>query len=235
MIAIRFQDALTHLYRWACERLYAEWAWSYDWVSWLVSFGRWSTWRRTALRTVAPLDPAHPPLRILELGFGTGHLLADLARAGHHVYGLDRSAVMPLIAARTLARAQTIAPCVQGQGQRMPFADQSFDVIVTTFPAPFLLEEATLRECARLLSAPSTARTALTPTALGGQMVVVGLWVTLSPRWLGRWLPFFYGDPSDELMTMLRQRFAAAGFTVTDTTHTDRPFAVGSIIAHFVQ
>ena len=27
------------LYLWACHRLYNEFAWAYDWVSWLVSLG----------------------------------------------------------------------------------------------------------------------------------------------------------------------------------------------------
>ena len=61
---------IAQAYAWACERLYDEMAWSYDAVSWLVSAGRWSSWRAGAWAWVVD-EP------ILELGVGTGVLLAD--------------------------------------------------------------------------------------------------------------------------------------------------------------
>ena len=64
--------------------LYHELAWTYDMVSWLVSFGAWRKWQQSALPYVR--GPA-----VLELGHGPGHILVQLAGAGYTVVGLDRS------------------------------------------------------------------------------------------------------------------------------------------------
>jgi SAM-dependent methyltransferase len=50
---------------------------------------------------------ARHPGRVLELGCGTGRLLMPLARAGHHVLGLDNSLPMLELARRKLAAEQT--------------------------------------------------------------------------------------------------------------------------------
>ncbi|NTV64514.1 MAG: hypothetical protein HGA65_13385, partial [Oscillochloris sp.] len=54
--------ALAHLVRWAFERLYREFAWTYDMVAVAVSGGLWRRWGLAALPYVRG--------RVLELGFG---------------------------------------------------------------------------------------------------------------------------------------------------------------------
>ena len=39
-------NRIARLYLWACHRLYNEFAWTYDSVSWLVSLGHWWGWRK---------------------------------------------------------------------------------------------------------------------------------------------------------------------------------------------
>lgn len=94
---------LQRLYAWACERLYAELAWSYDWVSWWVSFGYWAQWRALALAYVQ--GP-----RLLELGFGTGELLPKLAVLTPLTVGLELSPAMHWQARHKLARHGLTSP-----------------------------------------------------------------------------------------------------------------------------
>jgi ubiquinone/menaquinone biosynthesis C-methylase UbiE len=140
---------IKRLYAWACERLYAELAGWYNLISWLVSFGQWDRWRRLALHQLQGA-------RVLELGFGTGELLPHLAARTALTAGLDLSPAMHNQARRKLATVGLSLPLVQAQAQAMPFADHAFDTVVATFPAPYILEPATLIECARLLTPPST-------------------------------------------------------------------------------
>lgn len=139
-----FTNAIRVLYLWAYDRLYHELAWSYDLVSWLVSLGRWDGWRRAALRFVRG-D------RVLEVGFGTGDLLPLLAVKAERALGLEASPAMHRIAARKLERRHVKLPRIQGLAQRLPFADESIDSIVCTFPAGYILDPAVHAEFARVL------------------------------------------------------------------------------------
>lgn len=154
-----FRHLYLHLYR----LLYSQLAWSYDGVSWLVSLGRWSAWRRAALAFVVGS-------RVLEVGFGTGELLPLLARGeGRRAIGLEASAAMQVLTARKLGRQRHTIPRVQGLVQYLPFATGSVDTVVTTFPAAFILDPAAHREFARVL-------------APGGRLVVVDVvWMGGNP------------------------------------------------------
>ncbi len=116
----------------------------YDPVSYLVSQGAWRAWQRAALPYV--LGPC-----VLELAHGPGHLLLDLKAEGHEVVGVDVSPAMLRLAQHRLARAGVALPLVRATAPDLPFALTTFNTIVSTFPAPFILEPATLRALARLL------------------------------------------------------------------------------------
>ena len=140
--------------------LYNQLAWAYDCVSWVVSLGRWDSWRRAAL-------PFVQGEQVLEVGFGTGALLSDLNRGRRRVFGLEPSAAMQRISARKLGQCGQTVPRLQGTAQRLPFVDRAFDTIVTTFPASFILDKGAHREFARCLRP-------------GGRLIVVE--VVLSSR-----------------------------------------------------
>ncbi|WP_298983390.1 class I SAM-dependent methyltransferase [Caldilinea sp.] len=204
-------------YAWACERLYHELAWQYDWVSWLVSLGRWDAWRRVALGEIEarkrPID-----LPMLEIGFGTGDLLLTAQRLGLAMIGLEFSSQMHAVASAKALKEKLEAPRVQATAEAMPFADGCFGALLATFPAPFLLKATTLGECARVLNAE-------------GLFVVVGLWVT--PLLAGRRinLPLLYATPSPSLLASWTEAFASAGFVVDIQGKAAANAEVGVLVA----
>ena len=143
---------------------------------------------------------------VLELGFGTGVLLTQLAQAGYTTWGVDASPSMVDIAQRRLERDRSHAYLIQGRGQALPFADEQFDTIVATFPAPYILEAATLAECARVLRKADTAQVG------GGRLVIVGLWVELANPRLRHLPAVFYGAPAPDFVAELHSRLAHHGF-----------------------
>lgn len=184
------------LYLWACERLYHEFAPGYDQISRLVSAGAWPAWRRSVL-------PHMKGERVLEIGFGTGELLAEMARLQTvQVKGLELSSQMQAVALRRLAAGEQSAPRTQASAAAMPFAAQCFDTVAATFPAPYILEPDTLAECARVLDT-------------GGRLVVAGLWVRAHNRRLRRVLPIFYADPPACALARIAEQVEKAGFQVT--------------------
>lgn len=119
--------------------LYTRLAWGYDGVAWLVSAGQWYRWAGAAL----PFIEAGP---VLEVGCGRGRLLRPITRLGWSVVGVDYSWEMARHAARSSAQ-----PVAQGDALALPFPDGHFATLITTFPAPYVLEEATQREFARVV------------------------------------------------------------------------------------
>lgn len=149
------------LYRWACQRLYNEAALLHDIAAWLVSLGRWAKWRRLAYNHLTGKQ-------ILEVGFGTGDLLIELAQKGQwKVIGLERAPAMQRITARKMKQKGIFAPRVRATTSALPFASASFDTILSAFPAEYIVEEQTLGEFARVLRSHT------------GRVVVVGLFVHL--------------------------------------------------------
>lgn len=131
-------------WRWLFQLLYNQLAWAYDGVSWVVSLGKWRHWQRAAI-------PRLKGRRVLEVAFGTGNLLIDLARAGYHTYGLELSPSMVRIARRKIKRRGLAILLCRGQAQMLPFAPESFDSVVVTFPTEFICDPASLGEMDRVL------------------------------------------------------------------------------------
>lgn len=129
---------------WCFNLLYHPLAWSYDLVAALVSCGQWQRWVNCAL-------PQLSGPRILELGYGPGHLQQELAQKGLHVYGIDASRQMSRLAARRLQRAGLPIRLTIGYAQMACFPSQSFEQVVATFPSNYLLKPACLGEIWRLL------------------------------------------------------------------------------------
>ena len=151
------------------RRLYNELAWTYDLVAWTVSLGRWNAWGRMAI-------PHLRGERVLELAHGPGHLLVAMAQQGLSPVGLDCSPHMGRQAQRRLRGAGLPVPLVQARAQALPFCDGSFDSAVAAFPTDFIVDDATLRETARVLRSPEPAA-----GRSGGRLVVVA-WARLTQR-----------------------------------------------------
>lgn len=206
---------IASLYAWACERLYYEFAWSYDVVSWIVSGGRWGKWRRAALDYVVERETNG---KTLEIGFGTGELLIEARQRGQTITGLELSPAMQAVTSRKLRRNNLRIPRVQASALQLPFASESFDNIISTFPAPYILAPETLRECQRVLA----------PT---GRLIIIGLWTTVELPWLAKLLPLFYGKADPDLVAAIDQRLAAAGLHAKFLEHADGFVRVSVLIA----
>jgi|HigsolmetaAR202D_1030399.scaffolds.fasta_scaffold00025_59 Methylase involved in ubiquinone/menaquinone biosynthesis len=160
--------------RWAFERFYNEYAWSYDSVAWLVSRGLWQAWTQAALPFLEG--------QVLELGCGTGYVQLARAQQKLPIVGLDASPFMLGHSRKRLARAGYAAYLVQARSQKIPFADQSFDSVLSTFPSDYILHPDTLREIVRVLR--PNGRFVLVDAAhftqhdLYAQLVDIAYWLT---------------------------------------------------------
>ena len=74
-----------------------------------------------------------PGMELLDVACGTGHATIPAAREGARVTGLDPSAHLLAIARERAADAMVEVAWVEGDVQRIPFADASFDRVVSTF------------------------------------------------------------------------------------------------------
>jgi len=209
------------LYLWACNRLYNEFAWAYDWVSWLVSLGHWWGWRLAALEYVPPPRPSPNGgggPRVLEVGFGTGDLLIEMARRGWDVWGLDLSPAMQRVTARKLQKRGLWVPRTRARVQQMPFPDGAFDAVVTTFPAEFILQLPALREFARVL------RT-------GGRLVVGGVYIQTDTAAFKQAFHFVFGLVGLSRLPRYGDLIDQVGLRVTEVEHAGRFARVQIIIA----
>lgn len=121
--------------------LYHPFAFTYDLVAWLVSFGKWNDW-------VLSIFPHIAGTRILELGHGPGHLQRFLRGRGLDPVALDESLQMSRIAARRLGQGHKLARALS---QSLPFPSNSFDTLVSTFPSEYIVDPRTLSEIERVL------------------------------------------------------------------------------------
>jgi SAM-dependent methyltransferase len=202
---------LVRAYVWACERLYDQLAPAYDLVSWLVSFGQWRRWQTGVWRELR----GHA---VLELGCGTGAVLVTGTRQGKAMTGVDRSPRILAVAMQRISTSHSEAKLIQGDGNSLPLASHSFDSVVATFPASYILQAATLAEVRRVL--PS-----------GGCFVIAGLWVEVrAGQWRPR-LPVFYGKPDDAALAQILQRLADAGFDAHWVEQRHGWFTVGTLVA----
>jgi ubiquinone/menaquinone biosynthesis C-methylase UbiE len=140
------------LVRFGFRLLYNELAFTYDFVSQIVSLGAWRCWQRAALNYIG----VHSDGLVLELAHGTGNLQIDLKNAGYRTVGYDLSPYMGRIARKKLIRNQLHADLVRGKAQELPFASGAFTTIVATFPTDFIFEPMTLKELHRSLKNDGT-------------------------------------------------------------------------------
>ncbi len=187
--------------------LYHEMSWTYDWVSAAVSAGHWNEWVRQAI-------PFVRGARVLEVGFGPGNLLLDLASSGRAVYGVDRSSEMVRQFRARWKRgkknqlngyAQSVR-ILQGDGTRLPFPSGCFDSVIVTFPTEYIFLPATAVELSRVL-APA-GRLILVPTA----------WITgKSLRERAASLLFWVTGQSEPVQTRWHTPFDDLGMRVQTT------------------
>lgn len=187
------------LVKFAFRLLYHEMAFTYDFVSFVVSFGQWRCWQQA---TIQHLPDAGKGL-ILELAHGTGNLQLDLYAANYSSIGYDLSAQMGQIAQGKMLRHNLTPQLAQGLAQHLPFADESFAAIVSTFPTNFIMQPDTLKETYRVLQSD-------------GHMIVVLSGVMISSDWLTKFIEFLYKitGQREEIDFDPENYFGGYGFTI---------------------
>ncbi|PJF39878.1 MAG: methyltransferase domain-containing protein [Chloroflexi bacterium] len=202
--------------------LYNELAFTYDIVSAIVSLGAWHCWQRAALDHLAAPSSS---VRVLDLAHGTGTLQLDLHTRGYAVVGYDLSPAMGRITQKKL-RKNNLAPnnLVCGLAQQLPFADNSFDAVISTFPTNFIVAPETLREIYRILMPH-------------GQLIIVSTAKLTGGGPIGTFLEWLYritgqrGDSGFDFVAYLAQ----FGFTAQPHHATCPRSEVTVIIARIVQ
>lgn len=103
----------------------------YDWLVWLVTFGREGIFREKVLR-LARLEPGES---ILDVGCGTGTLaIAAKRHVGPtgSVHGIDASPEMITRASRKARKAGLEVLFESALAEALPFPDAHFDAVLTT-------------------------------------------------------------------------------------------------------
>jgi demethylmenaquinone methyltransferase/2-methoxy-6-polyprenyl-1,4-benzoquinol methylase len=115
----------------------------YDLTNDVLSLGQTRLWRRAVARAVA----ARPGERVLDLGAGTGTSSLPFAAAGARVVPCDFSFGMLREGRKRYPRL----PFTAGDATRLPFADDSFDSVTTSFALRNVHDtDAALRELLRV-------------------------------------------------------------------------------------
>jgi demethylmenaquinone methyltransferase/2-methoxy-6-polyprenyl-1,4-benzoquinol methylase len=118
----------------------------YDRTGAVMSFGQDPRWRAAMVDAVDP----QPGQRVLDVATGTGMVARALARRGAIVTALDQSAAMLNVARAHEHRGIAF---VQGEAERLPFTDASFDALTFTYLLRYVDDPAaTLRELARVVT-----------------------------------------------------------------------------------
>ena len=179
--------------------LYHQFAWTYDFVAALISLGRWQDWVHSALPYLNG--------RMLEIGYGPGHLLQTLGERKFSAFGLDGSLQMARQASRRLHKQGIISSISCGYAQHIPFANGVFDSVVATFPSEYIFDPQTLSEINRML-------------ALNGRLIILPMaWITgTGPlERLAAWLLQVSGEAPGMpglVSSALKNRFSHLGFAV---------------------
>lgn len=171
--------------------LYHPFAFTYDLVADIVSFGNWKDW-------VYSIAPFIQGTRVLELGHGPGHLQRLLRDRGLAAVALDESKQMGRIAKRRLGSSHKLA---RGLAQSLPYQSKIFDTIIATFPTEYIFNTQTLNEVRRCLSD-------------GGRLIVLP--VAFPKSGFLKWLYKITGESpaalTESIKTKSLQPFLNAGF-----------------------
>lgn len=158
---------ISTVYSWLSERLYHELSWAYDFISWIVSLGRWDSIRKLSLNYLVGE-------KILEIGYGTGELLSKMDTEKYTVYGLEISNSMRSQARKKFGQQGKDIPCIGADARYLPLADSTIDTVISTFPSGYILKQNTWTEVSRVLKDPAVEK-----GTIGGRFIIVGVIVYL--------------------------------------------------------
>jgi SAM-dependent methyltransferase len=147
--------------------------------------------------------PIKPGMRVLDVACGTGNVAIPAARLGAVVTGVDIAENL-LVQARERAAAEGVAATFdEGDAEQLPYADGTFDAVVTMFGAMFAPRpELVAAELARVLKPDGLLAMAnWNPASFSGKMFKVGSAHVPPPPGLAP--PVLWGDEG-----VVRERLA---------------------------
>jgi ubiquinone/menaquinone biosynthesis C-methylase UbiE len=216
---------LYRLVRWfwrlVFQMLYYPLAPLYDKISYYGFLGQWSKWQQAVL-------PRLQGKRVLEVGCGTGSLLLVMLERGYKACGIDASGAMLAQARQKLDKAGYSGRLVRGRVQQLPFPDDSFETVVSTFPSEYIMSLDSLKEIQRVLYP-------------GGKLLIVDTAILKPFDRRARFLLKLYGlagvwgggsnKKPDLTQTTFRLPLDEAGFIRRDETFEDEQGEAHIIIA----
>jgi ubiquinone/menaquinone biosynthesis C-methylase UbiE len=160
---------------------------SYD-SKWAIDYGEIGGGQVVAkLRKALGRDPGHYE-RSLEIGAGTGYFTLNLLRRGivEHGTAIDISPKMLDVLQATAAKLGVAVDTTPADAERLPFADESFDLVLghaVLHHLPGL--ETALAECARVLRPGGTLAFMGEPSRHGDRIAVLPkrIGVLTAPAW----------------------------------------------------
>lgn len=99
-----------------------------------------------ARRRLELLDHLRPGELAVDVGAGSGLLVAEARKRTHSFVGVEPSRTM------RAAAANAGAPVAPGCSWDLPFPDRSVNIITSTYPGPWILEARTIVEFQRVLA-----------------------------------------------------------------------------------
>jgi len=174
----------------------------------------------TITGTVAPhlvrFAGVRPGARLLDVACGTGVVALTAARAGANVQGVDLTPELVQHARNNAAVMRVEANFQEGDAEALPFADGTFDIVVSQFGHMFAPRpEIALREMLRVLVPGGTVAFSTWPPEL-----FTGRWFALMGRYApppppGVSPPAQWGDPN-----IVRERLGSAVRDLAFTRNT---------------
>jgi SAM-dependent methyltransferase len=165
--------------------------------------------------------------KVLDVACGTGVVAITAARQGASVTGLDLTPPLLERARFNAAQAGVTVEFIEGDAERLPFADASFDVVVSQFGHMFAPRpEVAIKEMLRVLKSGGRIAFSTWPPELyvGKMFALTGQFL---PPPAGAAAPPLWGDPS-----IVRERL---GDAVKELRfHRERMFNPGLSPRHFV-
>jgi ubiquinone/menaquinone biosynthesis C-methylase UbiE len=102
----------------------------YNWMAkgyniFMTIFPLWKKW-------IKEIIPHIKGDKILEVSFGNGYLMTQYASDKHEIYGIDYNEKMLEITTNKMKKINIKAQLSQGNVEKLPFPDNSFDTVINT-------------------------------------------------------------------------------------------------------
>ena len=114
-IPSNYTDKMNKEYNWMAK--------GYD--AFMTIFPLWKKW-------IKKIIPHIKGNKILEVSFGSGYLMTQYASDNYEIYGIDYNEKMLEITANKMKKINIEAQLTQGNVEKLPFPDNTFDTVINT-------------------------------------------------------------------------------------------------------